>query len=168
MYYVCTQSQKKCTMNSLASPVTKCQGQLDLVKCPLKFGQNLPHKFSDPPRKRVRDFVIPHLAGMRFHDPPLTKRSINQFTLTYDNTNYVFILSCASEVGSPTNQLGSRQRRDMGQGSYSLLTGGRDLTPTGDPPTCGVTQSAKYLDKLNLMINYQKLKKTDRPLDPFY
>ncbi len=26
----------------------------------------------------------------------------------------------------------------------------------------------RYLDKINLMIIYQKLKKTDRPLDPFY
>ncbi len=31
-------------------------------------------------------------------------------------------------VGSPTNHLGSRQRRDTGQGSFSLLTGGLDLT----------------------------------------
>ena len=48
------------------------------------------------------------------------------------------ILSCASEMGSPTNHLGSRQRQDTGQGSFSPL------------------------------INYQKLKKMDRPLDPFY
>ncbi len=27
---------------------------------------------------------------------------------------------------------------------------------------------AKYLDRANLVINYQKLKKMDRPLDPFY
>ncbi len=32
------------------------------------------------------------------------------------------ILSCASEVGSPTNHLGSRQRRDTGQGSSDLWT----------------------------------------------
>ncbi len=35
------------------------------------------------------------------------------------------ILSRAREVGSPTNHLGSRQRRDTDQGSSSPLTGGR-------------------------------------------
>ncbi len=57
------------------------------------------------------------------------------------------ILSRASEVGSPTNHLGSRQRRDTGQGSSSPLTDGLDLTPT-----------------VNLMINYQKLINMDRLL----
>ncbi len=71
------------------------------------------------------------------------------------------LLSRVSEVGSPTNHLGSRQRRDTGQGSSSLLTGGRNLTPTGEPPERNMY--AKYLVK-----NYQKFKKTDRPLDPFY
>ena len=47
------------------------------------------------------------------------------------------ILSCASKVGSPTNHLGSKQRQDTGQGSSSPLTGGRNLTPMGEPPTCG-------------------------------
>ncbi len=37
------------------------------------------------------------------------------------------ILSRASEVGSPTNHLGSRQRRDTGQGPFSPLTGGQGL-----------------------------------------
>ncbi len=37
----------------------------------------------------------------------------------------LYILSRASEVGSPTNHLGSRQRRDTGQGCSSPLTGGR-------------------------------------------
>ncbi len=53
----------------------------------------------------------------------------------------ISILSRASEVGSQTNHLGSRQRRDTGQGSSSPLTGGRILT--------------KYLDKVNLITNYQ-------------
>ncbi len=66
------------------------------------------------------------------------------------------ILSRTSEVGSPTNHLGSRQRQDTGQGSSSLLTGGLDPT------------YAKYLDRANLVINYQKLKNTDQLLDPFY
>ena len=63
------------------------------------------------------------------------------FTLTvqYYDTRGNFlqvnkILSRASEVESPTNHLGSRQRRDTGQGSSSL-------------------------DTANLMISYQKLKK---------
>ena len=51
------------------------------------------------------------------------------------------ILSHASEVGSPTNHLGSRQQQDTGQGSSSPFTGGRVLTPTGEPPTCGVSQT---------------------------
>ena len=51
------------------------------------------------------------------------------------------ILSRASEVGSPTNHLGSRQRQDTGP-------------------------YVKYLDRANLVINYQK--RTDRALDPFY
>ncbi len=63
----------------------------------------------------------------------------------------VIILLRASEVGSPIDHLGSRQRRDTGQGSSSPLTGRLDLT-----------------DKVNLMINYQKLTNTDRLLDPFY
>ncbi len=63
------------------------------------------------------------------------------------------ILSCASEVGSPTNHLGSRQQWDTGQGSSSLLTGGLNLTPTEH------CMYAKYLDIVNLVINYQKLKK---------
>ncbi len=37
-------------------------------------------------------------------------------------------LSRSSEVGSPTNHFGSTQRRDTGQGSFSPLTGGLDLT----------------------------------------
>ncbi len=73
------------------------------------------------------------------------------------------ILSRASEVGSPTNHLVSRQRRDTGQGSSSPLTGGLDLTPRGEHNTY-----AKYLGKANLVINYQKLKNTERLLDPFY
>ncbi len=58
---------------------------------------------------------------------------------------HIIMLSRADEVGSPTNHLGSRQRQDTGQVSSSPLTGG-----------------------LNLVINYQKLKNTDRLLDPFY
>ena len=70
------------------------------------------------------------------------------------------ILSRVSEVGSPTNHLGYGQRQDMGQGSSSPLTDGRNLTERNT--------YAKYLDRANLVINYQKLKKKDRPLDPFY
>ncbi len=51
---------------------------------------------------------------------------------------------CASKVGSPTNHLGSGQRRDMDQGPFNLLTGGLDL------------------------VNYLKLKNTDRFMDLFY
>ncbi len=43
-------------------------------------------------------------------------------------------------AGSPTNHLGSGQRRDTGQGSSGPLTGGLDLTPTGEPPKYGVAQ----------------------------
>ena len=32
----------------------------------------------------------------------------------------------------------------------------------------GRNTDAKYLDRANLVTNYQKLKKTDRTLDPFY
>ena len=39
----------------------------------------------------------------------------------------IYILTRASEVGSPTNHHGSRQRRDTGQGSFSPLTGERNL-----------------------------------------
>ena len=42
-----------------------------------------------------------------------------------------YILSQASEMGSPTNHLGSGQRRDTDQGPFSPLTGGLALTPTG-------------------------------------
>ncbi len=35
--------------------------------------------------------------------------------------------------------------KTRGQGSFSLFTGGLNLTPTGEPPTCGVTYF-KYLD----------------------
>ncbi len=52
-----------------------------------------------------------------------------------------YIMLRASEVGSPTNHLGSRQQS---QGSSSPL------------------------DTVNLVINYQKWKNTDRLLDPFY
>ena len=45
-------------------------------------------------------------------------------------------------MGSPTNHLGSRQRRDTGQGSTSPLTGGQILT------------------------NYQKLKKHGPTIGP--
>ena len=72
------------------------------------------------------------------------------------------ILSRASEMGSPTNHLGSRQLQDTGQGSSSPLTGGWILTHTGEPPTCTEHNTyTKYLDKVNLMINYQKLNNTD-------
>ncbi len=61
------------------------------------------------------------------------------------------ILSCASEVGSPTNHLGSGQRRDKDQGPFSPLRGGLDLTPTGS-----------LQDKVYLMTDYLKCKNTDQ------
>ncbi len=47
------------------------------------------------------------------------------------------ILSRASGEGSPTNRPGSDKTQD--QGSFGPFTGGLSLTPTGEPPTCGVT-----------------------------
>ncbi len=56
--------------------------------------------------------------------------------------------------------------KTQAQGSFGPLTGGRNLTPTGEPPTCGVTQRmyAKYLDRANLVTNYQNLNKASRSL----
>ena len=65
----------------------------------------------------------------------------------------MYILSPASEVGSLTNHLGSRQRQDTSQRPFSPLTGGLDLTPTG---------SLQYLSKVYLMTDYLELKNTDR------
>ncbi len=54
---------------------------------------------------------------------------------------YIYIiLSHAGKLGSPTNHIGSGQRQDTGQGSF----------------------------RANLVINYQKFKKMDSTLDPFY
>ncbi len=76
-----------------------------------------------------------------------------QYPLLFGNIQYPvsrgagpqIILSRASEMGSPTNHLGSRQRRDTGQGSSSSLTDGRILTPTGEPPTCVVSQRLLWI-----------------------
>ncbi len=58
--------------------------------------------------------------------------SAKKFLSSLLGNKYV-ILSHASEVGFPTNHLGSRQRQDMGQGSFSLLTGGPVLLRQGEP-----------------------------------
>ena len=76
------------------------------------------------------------------------------------------IVTC-QQGGSPTNHPGSMQRQDTGQGSFGPLTGGLNLTPTGEPPTCGAVQSglhiyAKCLDRANLAITTQKFKKEER------
>ncbi len=55
-------------------------------------------------------------ASMRETCPPANWNDIPSWWSVYQNLN---ILSCASEVGSPMNHLGSRQRRDMGQGPFS-------------------------------------------------
>ncbi len=68
-------------------------------------------------------------------------RSLTAFGTDWNSYHGLYILSRASKVGSPTNQLGSGQRQDTGQES---------------------------LDRANLVINYQKLKKTDQPLDLFF
>ncbi len=62
-------------------------------------------------------------------------------------SKHMYVLSRASEAGSPTNHLGPGQRQDTGP---------------------GILWSVKYLDRANLVTNYQNLKKTDRTLDPFY
>ncbi len=62
----------------------------------------------------------------------------------------VIILLRASEVGSPIDHLGSRQRRDTGQGSSSPLTGGLDLTPTGEPPTVEFHKGSTGFEKYGL------------------
>ena len=66
--------------------------------------------------------------------------------------------------GLRENHLGSGQQRDMDHGPFSPVTGGLDLTPTGEPPSACEEHNAyvKYLDKVNLMTDYLKSKNTDR------
>ena len=65
--------------------------------------------------------------------------------------------------------------KTQGQGSFGPFTGGLNLTPTGEPPTCGVSLRftyVKYLDNANLVVVILPKKKfkrrTDRTPDPFY
>ena len=53
---------------------------------------------------------------------------------SHSSNSGFYILSRVSEVGSPINHLGSGQRRDTGQGPFSPLTGGLDLTPRQSQP----------------------------------
>ena len=71
--------------------------------------------------------------------------SQNIFVKVFLNSYFKYILSCASEAGSPTNCLGSGQRRDTDLG----------LSACEKHKTY-----AKYLDKVYIMTDYLKLKNT--------
>ncbi len=50
-----------------------------------------------------------------------------------------FIVSRASEAGSPTNlPWAPGSDKTLGQGSFGPFTGGLDLDLLGEPPTCGL------------------------------
>ena len=79
-----------------------------------------------------------------------------------NNKPVINIVTCrrGGDSNKPPRDPGSDKTR--GQGSYGLLTGGLNLTSTGEPPTCGVTERftyVKYLDRANLVITTQKFKK---------
>ena len=83
----------------------------------------------------------------------------------------IIILSRANKVGSPTNHLGFRQRKDTGQGSSSLIDiklkamvyPGRLLgSPLSKEWLLMLCQPRSDLDKVDLMTDYLKLKNTDR------
>ncbi len=66
---------------------------------------------------------------MKLYSVPAILKYGKQLT-TQGHRNYI-ILSRASQAGSPTNRLGSGQRRDTDQGPCSPSTGGLKLTLMG-------------------------------------
>ncbi len=58
---------------------------------------------------------------------------------TYTEKNWLLYCHVPARWGLQQTTLAPGKQRDTGQGSSSELTGGQNLTPTGEPSTCGVT-----------------------------
>ncbi len=73
----------------------------------------------------VEDFVVSKMLNLFLNHLVWVKFPLHFVTICVTCIVDFYVLSRASEVGSPTNHLGSRQRRDTGQGSSSPLTSGQ-------------------------------------------
>ena len=70
-------------------------------------------------------------------------------------SKYLWVLSRASEVGSPTNHLGSRQRRDTGQGPLNLMTDYLEFKNTDWLWTCVTKAGWAWHATIDIFFHFQ-------------